>query len=90
MSSRKDRFKIYSISFYKIKSNQFPFSRFAVRLQKMALLVLPEGSACDIGVKANVPFACWHKISKYFVRRDKKYRRVGKECLPTRCPFEIW
>ena len=24
------------------------------------------------------------------MRRDKKYRRVGKECLPTRCPFEIW
>ena len=32
----------------------------------MALWILPEGLACAVGAKANVPFACRHKINRLF------------------------
>jgi len=52
---------------------------------------LPEGLACAVGAKANVPFACRHKIElkKMCGGENKKYRRVGNECRLTRCPFVI-
>ncbi|MCO5254152.1 MAG: hypothetical protein M9892_07315 [Bacteroidetes bacterium] len=58
-----------------------------------------DGLACAVGAKANEPFAGRHKIElkKMCGWENKKYRRVGNECLPvrqtgriTRCPFEIW
>jgi len=41
------------------------------RWRKTALLLLPEGSACVVGAKANVPFVGCHRISKYFERGQK-------------------
>jgi hypothetical protein len=43
---------------------------------------LPEGLACAVGAKANVPFAGWHKIvfKKCGGKKNKKHRvgqRVG-------------
>jgi len=63
-----------------------------VRWQKMALWLLPKGLACAVGAKANVPFVRLAKIEfkKMCGGENKKYRRVGKECRLTRCPFEIW
>jgi hypothetical protein len=42
--------------------------------------------------KPNVPFVRLAKIElkKSAVGKNKKYRRVGKECRLTRCPFVIW
>ena len=42
--------------------------------------------------KPNVPFVRLAKIElkKSAVEKNKKYRRVGKECRLTRCPFMIW
>jgi len=42
--------------------------------------------------KPNVPFVQLAKIElkKSAVEKNKKYRRVGKECRLTRCPFMIW
>jgi hypothetical protein len=37
----------------------------------MALLILPSGSACAFGAKANVPFVGWHKIELKKVRWKK-------------------
>ena len=61
-------------------------------LAETALWLLPEGLACAVAAKANVPFAGWHKIElkKMCGGENKKYRRVGNECRLTRCPFEIW
>jgi len=58
----------------------------------MALLILPCGSVCVDGAKANVPFVCWQKIEfkKSAVEKNKKYRRVGNECRFTRGLFAIW
>jgi len=60
-------------------------------LTETALWILPEGLACAVGAKANVPFAGRHKIElkKMCGGENKKYRRVGNECRLTRCPFEI-
>jgi hypothetical protein len=57
----------------------------------MALLVLPEGLACAVGAKPNVPFAGRHKIElkKMCCGENKKYRRVGNEFRLTRCPIVI-
>ncbi len=41
------------------------------RWQKTALWLLPDGLACAVGAKANVPFAGCQRISKYFVRGQK-------------------
>ena len=51
----------------------------------MALLVLPFGSACAVGAKANVPFVRLAKIElkKSAVGKNKKYRRVGLPCRQT-------
>jgi len=61
-------------------------------LAETALWLLPEGLACAVGAKANVPFAGRHKIKlkKMCGGENKKYRRVGNECRLTRCSFEIW
>jgi hypothetical protein len=42
--------------------------------------------------KPNVPFVRLAKIElkKSAVGKNKKCRRVGKECRLTRCPFMIW
>jgi hypothetical protein len=42
--------------------------------------------------KPNVPFVRLAKIEfkKSAVEKNKKYRRVGKECRLTRCPLMIW
>jgi len=63
-----------------------------VRWQKTALLLLPEGSACVVGAKANVPFVRLAKIElkKMCGGENKKYRRVGNECRLSCCPIEIW
>jgi len=37
----------------------------------MALLILPRGSACAVGAKANVPFVGWQKIELKKVRWKK-------------------
>jgi len=39
--------------------------------KKTALWILPEGLACAVGAKPNVPFAGCNRISKYFVRWRK-------------------
>jgi hypothetical protein len=51
-------------------------------LAETALWLLPEGLACAVGAKANVPFAGRHKIElkKMCGGENKKYRRVGNEC----------
>jgi hypothetical protein len=51
-----------------------------------------EAWALCVGAKANVPFVPLAKIElkKSAVEKNKKYRRVGKECRLTRCPFMIW
>jgi len=50
-----------------------------------------EGWACAIGAKANVPFVLLAEIElkKSALGKNKKYRRVGKECRLSRCPFVI-
>jgi hypothetical protein len=62
-----------------------------VRWQETALLALLKVRLVG-GAKPNVPFAGWHRISKFFVRWTKKlkHRRVGNECRLTRCPIAIW
>jgi hypothetical protein len=42
--------------------------------------------------KPNVPFVRLAKIElkKSAVEKNKKYRRVSKECRLNRCPFMIW
>ncbi len=62
MSSRKDRFIIFSISFCKIKSNQIIFNNLIGALAKNGSLAFACGLACAVGAKANVPFVRWHKI----------------------------
>ena len=55
----------------------------------MALLVLPFGSACAVGAKANVlPNAFGMRLDKIelkksAVAKNKKYRRVGLPCRQT-------
>ena len=44
---------------------------FSSALAETALWLLPEGLACAVGAKANVPFAGRHRISKFFVRWEK-------------------
>ena len=87
MSSRKDRFIIFSISFCKIKSNQIIFNNLIGALAKNGSLAFACGLACAVGAKANVPFVRWHKIElkKMCGGENKKYRRVGNECRLTRC-----
>jgi len=60
--------------------------------QKTAFWLLPEGLACAVGAKANVPIAGRHKIElkKICGGENKKYRRVGNECRTTLCPVTIW
>ena len=60
-------------------------------MAETALWLLPEGLACAVGAKANVPFAGRHKIElkKMCGGENKKYRRVGNECRLTRCPFVV-
>jgi hypothetical protein len=43
------------------------------------------------GAEPNVPFVRLAKIElkKSAVEKNKKYKRVGKECRFTRCPFMI-
>jgi len=50
-----------------------------------------EGSALCVEAKANVPFVRLAKIElkKSAVGKNKKYRRVGKECRLNRCPIVI-
>ena len=59
-------------------------------LARLALLVLP---VCRLVCRAkpNVPFVRLAKIElkKSAVGKNKKYRRVGKECRLTRCPNVI-
>lgn len=61
-------------------------------MAETALWLLPEGLACAVGAKANVPFAGRHKIElkKMCGGENKKYRRVGNEYRLSCCPFEIW
>jgi len=61
-------------------------------MAETALWLLPEGLACVVGAKANVPFAGRHKIElkKMCGGENKKYRRVGNECRLSCCPFKIW
>lgn len=66
MSSRKDRFIIFSISFCKIKSNQIIFNNLIGALAKNGSLAFACGLACAVGAKANVPFVRWHKITRLF------------------------
>ena len=91
-SSRKYSFKIFCISFCKIKSNQNIFNILKGALAKNGSLAFAEGLACALGAKANVPFVRLAKIElkKMCGGENKKYRRVGNECRLTRCPFEIW
>ena len=58
--------------------------------KKTALWLLPEGLACAVGAKANVPFAGRPKIvlKKCGWGINKKHRD-GNECRLTRCPFVI-
>jgi hypothetical protein len=58
------------VSLYRLKINVQCYRNKA--LDKTALLLLPEGSVCAVGAKANVPFVGCHRISKYFVRWGKK------------------
>lgn len=67
-------------------------SEYSVRaMAETALWLLPEGLACELGAKANVPFAGRHKIElkKMCGGENKKYRRVGNECRLTRCPLKM-
>jgi len=61
-------------------------------LAETALWLLPEGLACVVEAKANMPFESRHKIEliKIYGGENKKYRRVSNECRLTRCPFAIW
>jgi len=45
-----------------------------------------------VGKKMKVCFERWQKIElkKLSGEKNKKYRRVGKECPLTRCPVAIW
>jgi hypothetical protein len=38
---------------------------------KNGSLAFAEGLACAVGAKATVPFAGWHRISKFFVQGVK-------------------
>jgi hypothetical protein len=91
-SSRKYSFKTFCISFCKIKSNQNIFNILKGALEKNGSLGFPEGLACVIRAKTNVPFVRLAKIElkKMCDGGNKKYRRVGNECRLTRCPFGIW
>ncbi len=44
--------------------------------KKTALWILPEGLACAVGAKANVPFAGWHKIA-FKKCGGKKIKNIG-------------
>ncbi len=60
------------------------------RWQETALLVLRRVGLC-VGAKPNVPFVRLAKIvfKKCGSAKNKKYRRVGKECRLTLRPFVI-
>jgi hypothetical protein len=60
-------------------------------LAKNGSFAFAEGWALCVGAKANVPFVRLAKIElkKSAVEKNKKHRRVGKECRLTRCPFVI-
>lgn len=48
-------------------------------------------SACAVGAKANVPLCGGKKLNKKMCGGEKKkYRRVGKVCRLSSCPFVIW
>ncbi|MFN3272995.1 MAG: hypothetical protein ACK40Y_10710, partial [Cloacibacterium caeni] len=65
MSSRKDRFIIFSISFCKIKSNQIIFNNLIGALAKNGSFGFLSFGLC-VGAKANLPFAGWHKITRLY------------------------
>ena len=89
MSSRKDRFYFYLYLILQDKKQSNSFHPSYGALGETALWLLPEGLACAVGAKDNVPFAGGNKIElkKMCGGENKKYRRVGNECRLTRCPF---
>ena len=57
----------------------------------MALWILPKRGLLCVGAKANVPLCGGKKLNKKMCGREKKkYRRVGKVCRLSSCPFVIW
>ncbi|ATA73110.1 hypothetical protein CGC49_07385 [Capnocytophaga sp. H4358] len=61
------------------------------RWEKMALWILPKRGLLCVGAKANVPLCGGKKLNKKMCGREKKkYRRVGKVCRLSSCPFVIW
>ena len=60
-------------------------------LGKMALWILPKRGLLCVGAKANVPLCGGKKLNKKMCGGEKKkYRRVGKVCRLSSCPFVIW
>ena len=62
MLNAQQVFKIFCISFCKIKSNQNIFNILKGALAKNGSLAFAEGLACAVGAKANVPFVRLAKI----------------------------
>src|SRR5690606_39375431 len=57
----------------------------------MALWILPKRGLLCVGAKANVPLCGGKKLNKKMCGGEKKkYRRVGKVCRLSSCPFVIW
>ena len=57
----------------------------------MALWILPKRGLLCVGAKANVPLCGGKKLNKKMCGGEKKkYRRVGKVCRISSCPFVIW
>ena len=57
----------------------------------MALWILPKRGLLCVGAKANVPLCGGKKLNKKMCGgKKKKYRRVGKVCRLSSCPFVIW
>jgi hypothetical protein len=81
------------INCFSVGKDSFNIPEIVLRaLAETALWLLPEGLACAIGAKPNVPFVRLAKIElkKMCGGENKKYRRVGKVCRLSCCPVAIW
>jgi len=66
MSSRKDRFYFYLYLILQDKKQSNSFHPSYGALGETALWLLPEGLACAVGAKDNVPFAGGNKITRLY------------------------